>query len=740
MYYSVHVLAFLACTYSVQRVLSPFLFHVRSNRPSILVASLSLHPLIASTMIRSTCLSLYSIPWQTVWQDASWFFSTIAVLLGTGILGLPIKLVACGYWPFVFILTLTFFMQTSVVFLMTDTLQHAARLLPAIDLHTMGKHLLGRTGSFIFDFFVLLTFGSILISYTLAAAAALADVLDIAEISVISPFVVVCTSFIILCPRAVKAAVSLFTSAKVAVLVVVIGLVGIVAHSVGVSPHDSWSAFMQPFLVGTVAIGGIVQMMPVMFPLQDMTRKTLQHFRWSIITGILACYLLNLIWARFVLGVVPQTIADAAADGIAESLEQAQAKGDIATIPVTAVISNDFPQFEWIRWTLSAFVITSILVSFNAIGLGLRHVLEGMATTLQGVFPTSFLARDVRCSAPAACTRFARSYLLEDVSLSGVHIIVYILAFFTIWGVAYADPSGFILVLESFTSLALNYSCGIIAVQLNVEVRALAAREAPSGASPQCELQVRVDEVSPLLTSADATHDVQGEPQQESPIVPAPFSLPLELQPGFVVGLGAWALILFGLAIVYDAYSSSTLIVHDGAALVVAFAALLLLLKLNILPSFILGMRQWIPSMRHVHCCTRFSTVVGAHDQLLCEAAALPWKQSLLAFTSFEHYVVMCVSIAISTCAAPANPALVALALVILGVASVPALVPLTTFAQPSAAWYVYIGALLATVGAFCILCWVNHYVAAGTLSLGLVVFIGAPNVVKCFLTHKNRT
>ena len=44
-------------------------------------------------------------------QDAQVFFITIAVLLGTGILGLPVKLVYCGFWPFAAVFTFTLFMQ-----------------------------------------------------------------------------------------------------------------------------------------------------------------------------------------------------------------------------------------------------------------------------------------------------------------------------------------------------------------------------------------------------------------------------------------------------------------------------------------------------------------------------------------------------------------------------------------------------------------------------------------------------
>ena len=48
-------------------------------------------------------------------QDAQVFFITIAVLLGTGILGLPVKLVQCGFWPFAAVFSLTLTAQLAII-------------------------------------------------------------------------------------------------------------------------------------------------------------------------------------------------------------------------------------------------------------------------------------------------------------------------------------------------------------------------------------------------------------------------------------------------------------------------------------------------------------------------------------------------------------------------------------------------------------------------------------------------
>ena len=150
-------------------------------------------------------------------SDARIFFTTIAVLLGTGILGLPIKLVDTGFWPFLAVFSLTFLMQVAIVYVHADTMQRSkqhllARLIaergdddgtapaplpPSPDLHTMGKLYLTPGASLLFDAAVLLTFVSTLISYALAGANAFSQLLSIPVPDLIIPFVGACTFFLV---------------------------------------------------------------------------------------------------------------------------------------------------------------------------------------------------------------------------------------------------------------------------------------------------------------------------------------------------------------------------------------------------------------------------------------------------------------------------------------------------------------------------------------------------------------
>ena len=53
------------------------------------------------------------------------FAITVATILGTGILALPIELYSSGLLPFIFIFIICLCMQISVVYLMVELLQHS---------------------------------------------------------------------------------------------------------------------------------------------------------------------------------------------------------------------------------------------------------------------------------------------------------------------------------------------------------------------------------------------------------------------------------------------------------------------------------------------------------------------------------------------------------------------------------------------------------------------------------------
>ena len=517
--------------------------------------------------------------------DVKAFLTTIAVLLGIGILGLPLQLVDCGFAPFVVTLTVTLLMQLAVVVLTTELLQRAHAHLAegggsggsgggggggggTADLHTMGALYLAAPAARAFDLSVIVVFVSTLISYGLAGSGAFGSLLGVPAVEVTVPFILACAGLVIFASRLVQPLVSALTFVKVSVLVVVIGLCGLVARQTGLRPHESWQSVMQPFLVGTVAIGGIADLMPVMLDERARASATgLRHFRASVGLGVVACWLLNLLWASFVLGIVPQRRSDAAADGV--SLEDAAARGEIATIPVTQIVNQRFEgQYGWLARAITVFIVLSISVSFNAIGLGFKHVLSGMAASLcerlglpverdaggagevaaaavaaqAGDHGGSGAGADADADADAdavavadadadadadAGAGAARKPWRSRAAARAVHYVLYFGSFGAVLVVAIYNPHGFLVLLGSVTSLALNLAGGVFVALMYV-----AARRRPLS--------------RPLL---------------------------LPLHEGVGRALAACVLVTFSVAVLYDAHQSAAAALGAGPAAGIVGAA-----------------------------------------------------------------------------------------------------------------------------------------------------------------------
>ena len=386
---------------------------------------------------------------------------------------------------------------------------------------------------------------------------------------------------------------------------------------------------MNPFLVGTVAIGGIADMMPVFFvPFRRPSRSDVVHFRASIIAGVAACYLLNVVWSRAVLGIVPQTDADAVADGMTVSLEAAGAAGDIATKPVIRVIDDRYPQYAWVATTVTAFITLSITVSFNAVGLGVKHVLDGMAlTTLRflharlnipaaevaaiaevtelggdashGVGESGSLASTLAAINPiAAARRFAKLVALRGGRVVlGTRAALYVACFGAVLGIALADPSGFIMVLEVFTSMALNMAGGVFVVLMYVGVRS-----PPPGSLHRKAMMSTVASGDPAnlrgyagasreaLEAAGVLPRGGSSDADGSAADPAGACVVLPLPEAVGATAATFCLATFALAVVYDVYSAG---VNKGAydpatGAWVAVAAVALLWRFAFVPLLVL--------------------------------------------------------------------------------------------------------------------------------------------------------
>jgi len=264
----------------------------------------------------------------------------------------------------------------------------SATVSDAPDLHAMGKMFLGKTSRVIFDAAVMLHFLSVLVSYALAGSLAYAQLLGIiSHLTLVIPvYIAVYCVLIIFGGRFVQSVISTFTFFKVTLLLFMIGVVGIVAKRIDLPIQDDWGSSMEPFLLGTVALGGVVNIMPVIFSRIPFNASAMLRFRWAVTGGVVLCWMLNLLWAYFVLEIVPQTPALGIRAGIRHpelsgldiSLQRSREHGEISTVPVTEIINTGYPQYNWISLTVTIFIVLSVSVSFITIGTGMKHVLDGM--------------------------------------------------------------------------------------------------------------------------------------------------------------------------------------------------------------------------------------------------------------------------------------------------------------------------------------------------------------------------
>lgn len=124
----------------------------------------------------------------------------------------------------------------------------------------------------------------------------------------IAPFVILFSLGLVVFAKQIQPLVSTLTSFKCVMLIVMVAVVGYIGvERTKVQSSDDYTSAGAPFLIGTIALGGVVNVMPVLFESIPMNKLALQQFRSAVIAGVVVCYVLNLLWAYFILRVVPQS-------------------------------------------------------------------------------------------------------------------------------------------------------------------------------------------------------------------------------------------------------------------------------------------------------------------------------------------------------------------------------------------------------------------------------------------------
>lgn len=455
--------------------------------------------------------------WATLGQTVA---VSVATILGTGILGLPVVLHQSGLRPFLVLFTANFIAQLGIVIAMTELLHRAyittasststhfettpphhlddplsSQLKPpsvnsshdahaalqneskseqlAPSLHSLAALFIHSPSlRFIFNVLVIAHFVFILCAYTLAASqayVALFPALAIFPKFLCSTvFLVIAATLVFTCTPAIISPLSIATLVKAVLLTVLILVTFVRGLSIRRPISTDWSpmVLVEPFLMGTIALSGVVNLMPVTFqnclhaqPPPSQSSHQINHrvfisaYRSATMLAVFVCYLLNVAWAFAVLFVVPQTTASLTSSLTSSSLpslasnatlENANALGQISTIPLMEVLKASHDNLNVvIAFLVNSFIAISVTVSFLVMSVGMLHFLKGSVSSPSHNASSSALSTVIN-------SLFSR----------------YWLSFAFVLSIALCNPAGLLKIMEGATSLALNLEAGAFVVYM----------------------------------------------------------------------------------------------------------------------------------------------------------------------------------------------------------------------------------------------------------------------------------
>lgn len=429
--------------------------------------------------------------------------TSIATIIGTGILALPVTMFATSIPAFLFIFTVALIAQIAVVYAAVELMQRVQKDDPSLhpqpspvpEIATSGllssnrgekranesdnsKHpslfALSRTYlpnvplRTLFNVCTVAFFFSTIIRYGLAGPQALHQLLH-PKLYTSTPTVALRGSFaftgifaVLLFADALLPIFGALTVAKAALFFCVVVVVAFLPQSVvhtpffslifgrDVSSSQGISTAAVPFLMSTVALGGAVNTMPITYKLlpRNPSSDTMRRFRFAQVLALTFCYLLNVGWVLVVLRIVPR-----------ETLQEAFRRGQISTIPLAAALdvasatpsSSLSPTLRSIiTGIVQAFTLLSTAVCFFVNSAGCKSYLDGAA-----MYVTSNLESQPRAARKIGATR----------------LMLYVLAFGGIVLVIIADADAFIKVLTRVYGSAVSMQSGVLLLYMFVRSR-----------------------------------------------------------------------------------------------------------------------------------------------------------------------------------------------------------------------------------------------------------------------------
>ncbi|XP_014072213.2 uncharacterized protein si:ch211-51h4.2 [Salmo salar] len=470
-------------------------------------------------------------PWKLRLIYLQCYFMSIATILGTGILGLPVTIAHAGLMPFLVSFIIGFFVQALLIYLFVDLLQRCQvvqieslktteteRILmqdvgleePALtnieeeeeevedgeeadtgllqqdtarqtleeklqpNLHVLGLLFLSKPMSHAFNFILLFQFVSIGISYVLAGSEAYAALLHVSHIYVIPGFTWTLSLGILLAQMVIQPITSLLTLLKGIMLIITVAVTFALGSEVQQETTNDFSQIGKPFLMGTVALGGIVNVMPLLFSEISHNKTQIMWFRRVILGGLATCTVLNILWCWAVLEIVPQmSVQRVMEEGVVNttsgvvsessptaytmvysniSLEESEKAGEIATIPLTKIISLKYRHYSWVAELIQIFIAISITVSFLVMGSAMKHTIDGLVNSHWNT-KLEWMSKVWERTLPQSFHRCSSRGLANG--------LISLLAFGIIFIVSSCDPRGFVVMLDKVVSFSLNTEVGL---------------------------------------------------------------------------------------------------------------------------------------------------------------------------------------------------------------------------------------------------------------------------------------
>ncbi|CAF4007659.1 unnamed protein product [Rotaria magnacalcarata] len=168
------------------------------------------------------------------------------------------------------------------------------RCLP--NLHSLGELLLPCFLRQLFTLTVLLSLLCLLVSYSLAGSQAFSSLFHVDYKKMIPFFCWTWTIVIVFLHTFIQPIISVLTFLKGTLFTGTVVVTLLVGLKINNPVKNDYTAMGDSFLMSTIALGGLMNVMPLMFSKLKQTREEIIGFNVALFLGLTTCVILNILW------------------------------------------------------------------------------------------------------------------------------------------------------------------------------------------------------------------------------------------------------------------------------------------------------------------------------------------------------------------------------------------------------------------------------------------------------------